>query len=222
MSSGTIIASESCDIGSTTGCSTTPRSSAISEHSTISTPDDIEAWLTSLAAATPAKQTQPLSRPQANNLAWQKNFWSVSELLNRDGYSEKTQCHDKTPKDHGGELKTACDRSVTVHERCLLNHAVLVLTIDGHVCSRSVVAPTLTASQSYKPIRLLSPSEKRKRGRRGKALPGYLGEMNPDLCGWYLTPTYAERRMMFPIGWTGLNPLETARVQSWRQQHGDF
>lgn len=34
------------------------------------------------------------------------------------------------------------------------------------------------------------------------------------------SPTNHEWLMGWPIGWTGLKPLETARFQSWLQQHG--
>ena len=37
-----------------------------------------------------------------------------------------------------------------------------------------------------------------------------------------LNPTWVEWLMGWPIGWTDLKPLETARFQSWRQQHSGF
>lgn len=36
------------------------------------------------------------------------------------------------------------------------------------------------------------------------------------------TPTNHEWLMGWPIGWSGCEPLETDRFQSWQQQHGDF
>ena len=35
-----------------------------------------------------------------------------------------------------------------------------------------------------------------------------------------LHPNYAEWLMGFPIGWTGLQPLETQSYQQWQQKHG--
>jgi len=36
-----------------------------------------------------------------------------------------------------------------------------------------------------------------------------------------LNPRFVEWLMGFPIGWTALQPLETASYQQWQQQHGD-
>ena len=36
----------------------------------------------------------------------------------------------------------------------------------------------------------------------------------------YLNPLFAELIMMWPVGWTDLKPLETAKFQEWQQQHG--
>lgn len=46
---------------------------------------------------------------------------------------------------------------------------------------------------------------------RGKTLPWVLGGL--------LSPEFAEWMMGWPIGWTELKPLETARFQEWQQQH---
>jgi hypothetical protein len=37
-----------------------------------------------------------------------------------------------------------------------------------------------------------------------------------------LNPAWVEWLMGWPIGWTDLNPLETARFLEWLQQHGRF
>ena len=37
----------------------------------------------------------------------------------------------------------------------------------------------------------------------------------------YLNPLFAELVMMWPLGWTDLKPLETAKFQEWQQQHGE-
>lgn len=38
----------------------------------------------------------------------------------------------------------------------------------------------------------------------------------------YLNPLFAELIMMWPLGWTDLQPLETGKFQEWQQQHGRF
>jgi hypothetical protein len=38
----------------------------------------------------------------------------------------------------------------------------------------------------------------------------------------YPHPTHSEIRLGWPIGWTDLHPLETARFQQWLQQHSVF
>lgn len=38
----------------------------------------------------------------------------------------------------------------------------------------------------------------------------------------YVNPDFWENLMAWPIGWTGIAPLETARMQLWLRQHGGF
>jgi hypothetical protein len=38
----------------------------------------------------------------------------------------------------------------------------------------------------------------------------------------HLNPEWVEWLMGWPIGWTALEPLETARFQEWQQQHGGY
>lgn len=48
--------------------------------------------------------------------------------------------------------------------------------------------------------------------KAGDCLPQVIGgPLNPEWCEWF---------MGWPIGWTALSPLETARFQQWLQQHG--
>jgi len=37
----------------------------------------------------------------------------------------------------------------------------------------------------------------------------------------YLSPSFCENAMMWPIMWTGLAPLATDKFQQWRRSHGD-
>lgn len=63
--------------------------------------------------------------------------------------------------------------------------------------------PTPTASQDYKPVRPLAPSEAN--GTHGTMLVGAVGDANPELIGGQLNPEFVEWLMEFPIGWTDLN-----------------
>lgn len=42
-----------------------------------------------------------------------------------------------------------------------------------------------------------------------------------EAVGGLLNPEWVEWLMGWPIGWTGLKPLETGRLQEWLQQHGE-
>ncbi len=47
--------------------------------------------------------------------------------------------------------------------------------------------------------------------------------LNGEECGLGpLNPAWVEWLMGWPIGWTELKALETARFQEWQQQHGEF
>lgn len=46
------------------------------------------------------------------------------------------------------------------------------------------------------------------------------GVVYHDLSKGWANPQFSELLMDWPIGWTGLQPLERARFQSWLQQHG--
>lgn len=38
----------------------------------------------------------------------------------------------------------------------------------------------------------------------------------------YVNPDFWENLMAWPIGWTGIAPLETDKIRLWQQQHGGF
>jgi hypothetical protein len=46
------------------------------------------------------------------------------------------------------------------------------------------------------------------------------GENLPQFLGGLLNPDWTEWLMGWPIGWTELKPLATAKFREWRQQHG--
>lgn len=77
------------------------------------------------------------------------------------------------------------------------------LQSSGHptnVNGSSWLLATPTASQSYKKIRPLAPSEAN--GKHGKVLPGSIGEKFPSYIGMYPNPEFVEWMMGFPPGWT--------------------
>jgi hypothetical protein len=58
---------------------------------------------------------------------------------------------------------------------------------------------------------------------RDAAHPTEFHRNTPSLAthaGGPLNPTWVEWLMGWPIGWTALKPLETAKFQEWQQQHG--
>ena len=55
------------------------------------------------------------------------------------------------------------------------------------------------ASQDFKPIRCLTPTEKQ--GKHGLTLAASLGLIYPEHIGQYINPQFAEWLMGFPIGW---------------------
>jgi len=56
-----------------------------------------------------------------------------------------------------------------------------------------------------------------------KGIPGWKNQKSlPKDVGGIPNPTWLEWLMGWPVGWTGLKPLETDRFQQWQQQHGTF
>lgn len=45
---------------------------------------------------------------------------------------------------------------------------------------------------------------------------------NSPIGKLYVNPDFWESLMGWPIGWTGIAPLETAKTREWLQQHGKF
>ena len=79
---------------------------------------------------------------------------------------------------------------------------------------------TPTASQDYKPVRKLAPSEAS--GKHGTILVGSIGKDHPHLIGRYLMPLVTEWLMGWPLGWTDLKPLEMGRFPCVRLPLGEF
>jgi hypothetical protein len=84
--------------------------------------------------------------------------------------------------------------------------SVLQLVISGQSTkdkgTLSLLA-TPTASQSYKRIRPLAPSEAN--GKHGKVLPGSIGENFESYIGKYPNPAFVEWMMGYPENWTKID-----------------
>ncbi|MNP14823.1 hypothetical protein D3C76_1071600 [compost metagenome] len=63
--------------------------------------------------------------------------------------------------------------------------------------------PTPTASQDWKPIRTLAPSEAN--GTHGTMLVGAVGHQHPEKVGGQMNPDWVECLMGFPIGWSDIH-----------------
>lgn len=48
------------------------------------------------------------------------------------------------------------------------------------------------------------------------------GDGLATVIGGCLNPVFVELLMMFPMGWTGLAPVETLRFQQWLNSHGSY
>jgi len=90
--------------------------------------------------------------------------------------------------------------------------------------------PTLAATVQMRKFPTPQASDNRDRGnlgsgaiqrRKEKGKQIGLSQSVSDTSG-ALNPLWVEWLMGWPLGWTDLNPLETARFQSWLQQHGKY
>ena len=69
-----------------------------------------------------------------------------------------------------------------------------------------------------------TPTARDWKGMSGKGFRERHGEKKnlADFLGGIPNPEFSEWLMGWPIGWTGLKPLEMDKFQSWLQQHGEF
>ena len=69
----------------------------------------------------------------------------------------------------------------------------------------------------------IRPTARDWKGPSGKNFREKYGNHNlADCLGGIPNPEFSEWLMGWPIGWTGLEPLETGKFRQWQQQHGDF
>lgn len=100
---------------------------------------------------------------------------------------------------------------------------------NGACFLRPAWAPTTCANASG-----LLPTPTRSWARRGPGISYNLDNLRMSLgatqathaivaaVGWRWPASFVEWMMGWPIQWTGLQPLETAKFREWQQQHGGF
>lgn len=104
------------------------------------------------------------------------------------------------------------------------------LMLDGESCQQPALGPIMSAKGSgYMPtpttgctkiIGLANRWDSTGGSGARKAL-AKLG-MSKEEMAQQRNPEYLEWQMMWPLGWTEVKPLETAKFQEWLQQHGGF
>ena len=80
--------------------------------------------------------------------------------------------------------------------------------------------PSLPTAAKMWPTPIVRDSGSLKHTKRGANSEG--GEPLPVAVGGTLNPPWVEWLMGWPIGWTDLEPLATARFRRWSEQHGNF
>lgn len=95
---------------------------------------------------------------------------------------------------------------------------------DGHDLKkgylRGVVFATPRASQAAKTIR--APCASVASGKHGECTQDSIGRLNPEYIGKKLSVPFVESMMAYPIGWSGLSPLETLLYPSKLDKHLKF
>lgn len=78
--------------------------------------------------------------------------------------------------------------------------------------------PTPTARDYRSNMKLETVDRRAEESSRGVSLSEFVQRV--DRSNGRLNPDWVEWLMGWPIGWTALNPLATARFREWQQQHG--
>lgn len=198
--------------------STMPQYSAISENSLVKgTPKAIRDWLTSLAEDFRAKTCQ-LSERDLDSTEKEVDCGLITQeqlsLLSQNSFSLKT-CQPYSKGD-SGEFWATYPAWGTMLDGAVYQRPPLDVSISERDFG---YLPSPRASQEFKPVRAICPTEN---GRHGKSLSAAIGQMAPSLIGSYMKPTLIEAFMMFPSGSTELQPLETHKYQEWQQQHLEY
>ena len=177
---------------------TKPPSSGISEHSTICTHQAIKDWLmSSLVGSLASHSVQPPTESKQPKICGQKCEEQLS-LFDQDTCSQKTSSESQSKRQ-----QMICSLWVTLPKQYLCQRKTWVLTTFG---SDFGYLHTPTTMANY-----CAPSmQKWNVCRNYKAVFGKpTHESDEYLMGW-------------PEGWSALEPLETGKYLSWRQQHFQY
>jgi hypothetical protein len=81
--------------------------------------------------------------------------------------------------------------------------------------------PTPTASDEKGSVTPQTAKKRAAKSSRGVRLPEFL-TLKGLLPGGRHNPEFSEWLMGWPLQWTAIEPLETAKFREWQQQHGGF
>ena len=223
--------------GRPTGRSRHSRSSAISEPSML---DPTEAELTSWLADFPVRTSASPEAGRASKASGPASGERWPGLLarfDRDSCSWRTAQHSLFEGSASSSV-TWPRSGMTVGGRCYMRPTV-VPRIAANESGSSVTCPTPTASDGRKSgpasghgdgtlslpayaARFPTPAASDWKGssqpgqRRGQLTDPAIGAISP---GGRLNPEWVEWLMGWPIGWTGLSPLATAKFLEWQRRH---
>jgi hypothetical protein len=217
MSNGTSTASKSCDCELTTESLTPPRSSAMSVHSSVKgTPQHIREWLMSFQRVSPANPSasQEISKeattPATCGLQ-PENAYASYDLSTRSWKTSQVSLLTGTYD----EFLETWPRWGTMQNGVCWELDISAAGIFGR--DSGWWLPTLGKTE-YK-----GTGKKRFRGSpeyRGSRMSEGLRTCAEDPA--YLHPSFGEHAMGWPITWSELAPLGTAKFLLWLRLHGKY
>ncbi len=212
--SGMTIPSESSQPGSEMDCSTTPQFSAISTHSSVTgSPQAIKEWLMLSRGDSHASLTQS-PEESLQEMTAETDGLPQERLFAK--YNQSSACWktflalfptDTSHTYSGTWPKWGSMRNGAVYRQEAWEPAIFV-NAGGYL-------PTPAASDNKDRGNLNNPSIQR-RIKIGKQV-GLSMLFAKQPC-----PTCVENIMVWPMGWSNVQPLEMGRFQSWLRQHGRF
>ena len=229
MSKSTITASESLQHEFETASCQTRQFSAISTHSTVTgTPQDIRDWLTSLQPDSPVSlsalpendaaqmTTETVGPPLLNAFAWYSpdtcSWRTYQACLIPDISEPSSVTWPKAGMTAGG----VCYRLPKWERRIAEIDCGLFATpnaADSRESTGGGQGRSLRTDVRVWP----TPAA---RDYRSPNVNGNMADQLPNVVGGQLNPTWTEWLMGWPLEWTDLKPLETAKFRQWLRRHG--